>query len=451
MYFYLGIPLKKTSKATLLHKLEGKVEPLESLQGRHALIVDGMAYVQQSKVCNKTFGQFAMDLLQRILAVGARAYCVDVVFDEYRDVSIKNVEQNRRSRGNHLVFKQTVSSATIKQWGSFLSCNENKNSLIAFVVPEWKKEEYRLKIGSKDVFVIDGEKVFKINQNEVSQIEELESNYEEADTRMVLHANHASSTYEKIMISSPDTDVFVICLSVHHLIDANIYFLTGVKSTRRIIDITAVAENIYKSMNVCDASKQSFMESLVGFHSFTGCDTISAFTGRGKTKPLKLMVKDERYVEAFALLGKEIQLTESLVATLEKFVCHMYGWKGHESLNEIRYCMYCQSGGKISCEQLPPCNDVLELHMMRANYQAYIWRQSLGPQQTEVDHGWLRDEESNCLDIKWMRCNPAPDEVRFIVFQRGTILMTMCNHSFDLYCMYKSILLLRISCIRCNL
>ena len=37
--------LKKTSKASLLHKLEGKVESLESLNGQHALIVDGMAYV----------------------------------------------------------------------------------------------------------------------------------------------------------------------------------------------------------------------------------------------------------------------------------------------------------------------------------------------------------------------------------------------------------------------
>ena len=50
--------LKKTSKSSLLHKLEGKVEPLESLNGNHALIVDGMAYVQQSKVVNKTFGKF---------------------------------------------------------------------------------------------------------------------------------------------------------------------------------------------------------------------------------------------------------------------------------------------------------------------------------------------------------------------------------------------------------
>ena len=50
----------------------------------------------------------------------------------------QNIERSRRSRGE-LVFKRIVASAEIKQWGSFLSSNENKNSLVTFIVPEWKK------------------------------------------------------------------------------------------------------------------------------------------------------------------------------------------------------------------------------------------------------------------------------------------------------------------------
>ena len=82
-----------------MHKLEGNVEPLENLSGKYAMIFDGMACVQQSKVTNKTFGQLAMDLLTKVLSAGARADRIDVVFDVYRDQSIKNVERNRRSRG----------------------------------------------------------------------------------------------------------------------------------------------------------------------------------------------------------------------------------------------------------------------------------------------------------------------------------------------------------------
>ena len=122
--------LKKTSKSSLLHKLEGKVEPLESLIGQHALIVDGMAYVQQSKVVNKTYGDFAKELLTRILGVGSRSARIDVVFDEYRELSIKNVERSRRSRGNHLLFQSIISTSEIKQWAMFLSSNDNKNALV---------------------------------------------------------------------------------------------------------------------------------------------------------------------------------------------------------------------------------------------------------------------------------------------------------------------------------
>ena len=64
--------LKKTSKASLLHEIEFKVEPLDSLHGEQVLIIDAMTYVHQSKVYNKIIGQFAMDFLSRILAAGKK-------------------------------------------------------------------------------------------------------------------------------------------------------------------------------------------------------------------------------------------------------------------------------------------------------------------------------------------------------------------------------------------
>ena len=80
--------LKKTPKAALLHKLEGKVKPIENEGGEYAMIIDGMVYVQQAQVSSKTFGQLAMDLLNRILLSGMRAARTDVVLDQYRNLSI---------------------------------------------------------------------------------------------------------------------------------------------------------------------------------------------------------------------------------------------------------------------------------------------------------------------------------------------------------------------------
>ena len=108
---------KETLKTSLLHKIESKVEPLESFHGQQVLIIDDMTY---SKVYNKTLYQFAMYLLSKTLAAGKKANCTAVVFDNYRNASIKNVERDRQSSGNQLLFKTIVSSDVIKQKPLFL-------------------------------------------------------------------------------------------------------------------------------------------------------------------------------------------------------------------------------------------------------------------------------------------------------------------------------------------
>ena len=112
-------------------------------------------------------------------------------------------------------------------------------------------------------------------------------------------AQHVSQDFPKILVLSPDTDVFIICLSFQPVIDANY---------RRIIDIGAVVENIDQNPNLCESSKESLLSVFAGFHSFTGCDTVSAFAGRGKIKPLMLMMKSKDYVEMFASFGSGIEM-----------------------------------------------------------------------------------------------------------------------------------------------
>ena len=303
------------------------METIENVSGDYAMIFDGMAYVLQSQVSHKTFGQLSMDLLSKVLTTDFRTLRIDVVFNVYRDLFIENIERNRRSK-DQLLFKKIVASSEIKQWGSFLSCNENKNSLVEFIVSQWQKLEYRVKIGQKRFYVTNRADVFKINEAEIFQELELQSNHEEADTRMLFHAKHASANYSKILISSPDTDVFIICLSVHMAITANLFFFTGVKNSRRIITVTKIADYIFNTLKGCDVSKEILMKSLIGFHSFTGCDTTSAFVGRRKVKPLKLMLNDARYLQAFAQLGQYTEISYVELQTIRSFVCHMYSCKG---------------------------------------------------------------------------------------------------------------------------
>ena len=104
-----------------------------------------------------------------------------------------------------------------------------------------------------------------------------------------------------------------------------------------------------------------------------------------------------------------------MFSSLKQFVCVMYGQRSNENLsvNDARYNIYCQRQGKVSSSMLPPCHDVLIQHIKRVSYQTHIWQRSLDQfirVDSPVGNGWFMDDSR--LDIQWMTCNPAPDEVR---------------------------------------
>ena len=47
-----------------------------------------------------------------------------------------------------------------------------------------------------------------------SEVSFLDTNHEEAYTRLLLHANHAKETNNRIIIKSPDTDAFVLSIAM---------------------------------------------------------------------------------------------------------------------------------------------------------------------------------------------------------------------------------------------
>ena len=43
-------------------------------------------------------------------------------------------------------------------------------------------------------------------------------------------------------------------------------------------------------------------KSLVNFYAFAGCDTVSALCGKGKRKPLEVMLKNQKYTDEFSMI-----------------------------------------------------------------------------------------------------------------------------------------------------
>ena len=105
---------------------------------------------------------------------------------------------------------------------------------------------------------------FHLPHDEVRVVDELIISQEEADTRVLLHAKHASVNVASVIIVAEDTDIMILCLAFHDKIDCKIYVKCGT-SHKQYISITHVARAI--GDRVC--------RSLSGLHAFTGCDTVS--------------------------------------------------------------------------------------------------------------------------------------------------------------------------------
>ena len=92
-----------------------------------------------------------------------------------------------------------------------LSLVDFKNKVILFLLPQWK--EIQNMLSDKIMYVTSGINAFKFTANACCFVAELYSDQKEVDTWILLHAKHASSTYNIIVIATPDTDVFIMCIT----------------------------------------------------------------------------------------------------------------------------------------------------------------------------------------------------------------------------------------------
>ena len=186
--------LRKTNKAAFARELEKDVSPVEAIPTPSTCIIGGMGLVQMMNGNNKPFAQLAESVLAMVLYVGGQSGRVDVVFDVYRQPSIKDSERLNRCASTTVQYTCLARGHNIQQWRKFLSSSFNKSSLIKFLVCEWKGQRYRDKLQGKALYVSCEETCFKMTANEWVEVAELQYTQEEADIRLLLHALHAART-----------------------------------------------------------------------------------------------------------------------------------------------------------------------------------------------------------------------------------------------------------------
>ena len=173
--------------------------------------------------------------------------------------------------------------------------------LIDFIVNQWQYDDRIKKTNPNIFYTTAGTKCYNLSRVGRTEVSSLSTCQEEAGTWMFLHAQHAVNHLQgNIIINSPDTDVFIISLMVSDKSNANIIFKTGNKNKARIISANKVKESLKDKYDaVVSVELECFSKALVSLHAFTGCDTVSAFDGLGKSKSLKIMAKNVDYTKLF--------------------------------------------------------------------------------------------------------------------------------------------------------
>ena len=360
--------LRKSVRSVLLAELEKarEVEPRlplkdDALSTTH--VIDGMAVVQMVKSAGaRTFGGMANKYFQIVTAPLGKNNCnrADVVFDRYdKPDSIKSGERKRRGSSSGFEIKISGPHTPIpKQWHKYISNQNNKSRLQVFLSRRWcELAQTNLTPGQQLVvgggFESSGDAVLVI-RNHICPLGTLESDREEADTRMVLRAGNTSFDHKRIVVQSPDTDVAVLCVYAYESLQCEqLWFRTGVKDKLRYIPVHKVAQQL--GPDLC--------KLLPGFHALTGCDTTSGLSHIGKKKAWKAL-KDSSGTHADMLhLGDKTPLSIETLRACEKFLCSIYmpSKRAGSTADEVRYWMFCQR--KQKNETLPPTSDSPHHHI----------------------------------------------------------------------------------------
>ena len=351
----------------------------------------------------KTFGEVADYVLKKITMGNGRI--AFFVTDQYVEYSIKSMEREKRSSGGTMRVDVLRRDQNVpKQFSKFLGSPENKTSLVKILFADWSTHAYHVhRVADKEIFITIEDKAYCIStfqgRMRAVPVEELHCKQEEADTKMLLCASFASTLgVENIKIITVDTDVLVLAIYHQQFIDCSIFLEYGTGNHTRLYDIreNSIPPNI---INV-----------LPSFHAITGCDSTSSFSGVGKGKAYKVLVNEERFIDAISIIGEEINLQHVAVKDIEEYICSLYGAKDSSDINELRYTMFT-SGKKLPDPQrLPPTADALKLHLKRYNYQVLEWKKALDRNFELPDsdgHGWCKNNGK--LTFEWVTQLPAPE------------------------------------------
>ncbi|GFW49752.1 uncharacterized protein TNCV_358551 [Trichonephila clavipes] len=298
---------------------------------------------------------------------------IDIVFDQYFTPSIKDCERLRRNETTSTV---SIGPNQIRHhnFAGELKNTQFKEALVKFFIDHWANDNMYPFIGNKTIYLsFDKRYSYRVVNNQViKSIEEsLLCDEHEADTRIIYH----------ICLISVDAQVVVRCTDS----DILIIFLGNL-------------DNLNASLNP------------MGW-----CDYTPAFFRKGKLRPFKLLEKSVEYQLACQeIITDDDDELERIFATLEKFICHMYGVPNSSNVNDVRFYLFSKT------YQSQELDDNFEKKCRSFNSL------SLPPSS-----GWIVNDDK--YDFVWFAGEQFPSSAADIVIKKPTLLENQNTKQDDDY------------------
>jgi len=395
MFFETGDLRIAKAKSVLKQQLQ-VVSPNEDHSDKFTCcVLDGSAMLYVIKwTANRTVNDF-LNNFKAFIARKMKMYDVFLVFDRYNEYSTKSVTRSGRQSKVSKTHKLT-NDMIIPAQSVVLGVTENKKQLIRTICKDLCEDQtFHKTVTQKHKLVVTGQcdVPIEIHQVVVINREDLKTSHEEADVITIQQMNNAvKEGHTGVVVTSDDTDVFV--LLVYHYVMLN-------------LSIELIMESHVKDRSQTDIKQTShehadIAKRLLAAHALSGCDTVAAYHGIGKSKVIKTLKSGM----PLQLLGDTIQqqkcqtyfksqpnlcpramvfLIQVTSQALEEWFGHLR-WPGRPQL--CRYWLH-----------FPPTKSFIE-NVKRAHLQACTWKHALNEQPPDLDpcdYGWERDETTKSL------------------------------------------------------
>ena len=319
---------------------------------------------------------------------------VYLCFDRYFDFSTKS--STRAARAVTARVHQLDLKTPIPARAAVLTNSANKSQLNALINEQLLiDKEFLRRVTHSHKLVVTGDnsvptQVFK--GREIPRLD-LETSHEEADIIITHQAIHVAKhdTESQVHVVCDDTDVFALL----------IYYYSKEKLHSGLTMQSPIHGRACIDIKETTHKQAAIAPEVLALHALTGCDTVAATFGVGKTKAVSVSEK------GFSLdqLGQQAADMVKVIEQATKFMSACYGiTSACSSMTECRERLWAQKTGKSAVVpklcSLPPTNEAFEQNVRRAHLQVAHWYSALSgdpPPLNPEEYGWEIDTTNRCL------------------------------------------------------